>query len=185
MQRYKWECEIVKFYFAQTCLRNMVCAWLHTIIKKLNSKFEVDFEKSITWIFANTLTSKPPYWPCDRRGTTSRGAGGWRCQSALTGLFWDLGVLALPVDPDWTFCDLGGLAWQVGPDNGSRTFRDLGNGAPAKRFSVPDASAKFSWPSLAFHARHLKVVGSSATVQFLKFEKYDVFGTSIFRVLGV
>ena len=140
---------------------------------------------SITWIFANTLTKKPPYWPCDRRGTTSRGAGGWRCQSALTGLFWDLGVLALPVDPDWTFCDLGGLAWQVGPDNGSRTFRDLGNGAPAKRFSVPDASAKFSWPSLAFHARHLKVVGSSTTVQFLKFEKYDVFGTSIFRVLGV
>ena len=31
----------------------------------------------------------------------------------------------------------------------------------------------------------IKNVGSSTTVQLLKFEKYDVFGTSIFRVLGV
>ena len=31
----------------------------------------------------------------------------------------------------------------------------------------------------------IKNVGSSTTVQLLKFEKYDVFGTYIFRVLGV
>ena len=36
MQRYYGNREIVKFYFGPTCVRKMVCAWLHMRTKKTN-----------------------------------------------------------------------------------------------------------------------------------------------------
>ena len=36
MQRYSRNLEIVNFYFGPTCVRKMVCAWLHTTTKNSN-----------------------------------------------------------------------------------------------------------------------------------------------------